>query len=213
MKRPITSFIIILSYFAIFTFILHSNDIQSLQTEESKILTVYFSCDSSNTIDQLITSATPEIENTKKLAEIIQQEIGGDLFPITTSEKYENNYHSVLEQSKNEKEKNLRPKLAAIIENMDSYDTVIIAFPNWWHTIPMPVFTFLESYDFSHKTIIPICTHGGGGIGNSMEDIMEASPPAVVTQGLAVNGYQINNAKETTTNFIKNILNKKIKGE
>ena len=71
---------------------------------------------------------------------------------------------------------------------MDEYDTVIVAFPNWWTTMPMAVFTFLESYDFTGKTLCPLITHGGSGFSNSLKDIKRLCPGAVITKGLAIHG-------------------------
>ena len=74
------------------------------------------------------------------------------------------------------------------MENMTEYDTVIVAFPNWWTIMPMAMFTFLESYDFSGKTICPLITHGGSGFSNSLKDIKRLCPNATITEGLAING-------------------------
>jgi len=75
---------------------------------------------------------------------------------------------------------NARPELTNTVENMESYDVIYLGYPNWWGTMPMAVFTFLESYDFSGKTIIPFCTHEGSGIGNSERDIKKLCPKAKV---------------------------------
>jgi len=177
---------------------------KEVNCDNSKVLIAYFSCDSSNTIDQLITTATPKIDNNNKLAEMIQTEIGGKLFPIITVEKYPNDYISVVNLAKIEKKNNSRPKLAEQIENITSYDVVVLIFPNWWSTMPMPVFSFLESYDLSGKTIIPICTHGGGGMGNAQDDIKKLCPNSEVKNGLAIYGNQINQSREKIFNFLKN---------
>ena len=93
-----------------------------------------------------------------------------------------------IEIAKREYNENARPALTARVENMDEYDTVILAFPNWWTTMPMAMFTFLESYDFSGKKLCPLITHGGSGFSNSLKDIKRLCPNANITEGLAING-------------------------
>ena len=82
---------------------------------------------------------------------------------------------------------NARPELTARVENMKEYDTVIVAFPNWWTTMPMAVFTFLESYDFAGKTVCLLITYGGSGFSNSLKDIQRLCPTARIARGLAIN--------------------------
>lgn len=73
------------------------------------------------------------------------------------------------------------------MENMEQYDTIILGYPNWWTSIPMPIAPFLEKYDFSGKTILPSCSHGGGGLGKSQTAIAKPVPDAVMAESLAVN--------------------------
>lgn len=80
---------------------------------------------------------------------------------------------------------------------MDQYDTIILGYPNWWGTFPMAVFTFLEEYDFTGKTILPFCTHEGSGLGGSERDIKRICPTATVAKGLAIHGSNVKNANET----------------
>ena len=77
---------------------------------------------------------------------------------------------------------------------MDQYDTIILGYPNWWNTFPMAVFTFLETYDFTGKTILPFCTHEGSGLGISVGDIKRCCPTATVGKGLAIQGGNVKNA-------------------
>ena len=79
-----------------------------------------------------------------------------------------------------------RPELETTIENMDDYDVIFIGYPNWWATIPMPIATFLESYDFSNKVIIPFCSHGGGGLGQSVTDIAKLAPNSRLGEPLSI---------------------------
>ena len=79
-----------------------------------------------------------------------------------------------------------RPALSARVDNMDAYDVILLGYPNWWASIPMPIATFLESYDFSGKTILPFCSHGGGRFGQSLTAIAKLAPQALITPGLSV---------------------------
>lgn len=106
----------------------------------------------------------------------IQKRTGGDLFPIRVKEPYSSDYEECLARAAEEKAENARPKLAARVRNMDDYDVVFLGYPNWWYTLPMPVLSFLEEYDFSGKTVIPFCAHGTGGLAESVSDLRAALP-------------------------------------
>lgn len=93
--------------------------------------------------------------NTVQMAEWIQQRIGGDLFSIIVTEQYSSDYEECLDRAADEKAANAHPKLAEHIDNIDNYDVIFLGFPNWWYTAPMAVFSFLEEYDLSGKTIVP----------------------------------------------------------
>lgn len=114
--------------------------------------------------------------NTAKLAGWIQKRTGGDLFSIRVKEPYSSQYEECLDRAAREKQNGLRPELTDRVPDMDSYDVIFLGYPNWWYTLPMPVMTFLESYDFSGKTVIPFCAHGTGGLAGSVDDLRAALP-------------------------------------
>lgn len=114
--------------------------------------------------------------NTARLAGWIQERTGGDLFSIRAKEPYSSEYEECLERAAWEKQIGSRPELTDRVADMDSYDVIFLGYPNWWYTLPMPVMTFLESYDFSGKTVIPFCAHGTGGLAESVEDLRAALP-------------------------------------
>lgn len=118
------------------------------------------------------------------LDEIVQ---GGDLFSIRTVQRYPVNYDELINVGGEERRENARPELAAHVENMESYDIIFLGYPNWWASIPMPIASFLEEYDFSGKTILPFCSHGGGGLGQSQTAIAKLVPDANMAEGLAIN--------------------------
>ena len=111
-----------------------------------------------------------------------------DVFQIDTVKKYSDDYMVCIEEAKQELREKARPALTAKVENMDQYDTVILGYPCWWGLPPMAVFTFLESYDFSGKKIIPFCSHEGSGMGGSLRQIKLSVPDAIVTNGVAIQG-------------------------
>lgn len=124
--------------------------------------------------------------NTRGIAEEIQSQTGADLFVIEPETPYSADYNTVLEQAQQDQNAQTRPPLTDHVEDMSQYDTIILGYPNWWASIPMPVATFLEEYDFTGKTILPFCSHGGGRFGQSLTAIAKLSPDAEIGEGLAV---------------------------
>ena len=124
--------------------------------------------------------------NTKGVAEEIRRQTGADLFEITMVNPYSTDYNTVLDEAQRDQNAQARPELATHVENMEQYDIVLIGYPNWWASIPMPVASFLEEYDFSGKTIIPFCSHGGGRFGQSLTAIAKLVPEAAMGEALSV---------------------------
>lgn len=140
------------------------------QYENSKILIAYFSWSG----------------NSKNAAQMIQEKTGADIFELELVNPYSSNYNTVLDQAQRDLNSNARPKIRNKVENMEQYDVVMIGYPNWWATIPMPIATFLEEYDFSQKTILPFCSHGGGEFGQSITDIAKLAPKSKIGEGLSI---------------------------
>ena len=124
--------------------------------------------------------------NTEGVAEEIQSQTGADLFEITMEDPYSDDYNTVLDEAQRDQNEQARPELASHVENMEQYDTIILGYPNWWASIPMPVASFLEEYDFSGKTILPFCSHGGGRFGQSLTAISKLAPDAAMGEALSV---------------------------
>ena len=150
---------------------------------DKKILVVYFSRTGEEYNVGKITKG-----NTAIVAEDIEQKIGADTFEIKPATPYPDEYEPCTEIAKRELESNTRPALAKNIDNLAQYDTIFLGYPIWWGDMPMVVYTFLESGDFSGKTIIPFCTHGGSGLGNTERAIEKTCPNAKVLDGLAIVG-------------------------
>ncbi len=124
--------------------------------------------------------------NTKGIAEEIRRQTGADLFEITLVHPYSDDYNTVLDEAQRDQNAQARPELAGHVENMGAYDTVLIGYPNWWASIPMPIASFLEEYDFAGKTIIPFCSHGGGRFGQSLTAIAKLAPDAIMGEALSI---------------------------
>lgn len=124
--------------------------------------------------------------NTRGIAEEIQAQTGADLFEITLENPYSSSYNTVLDQSQHDQNIQARPEITEHIDNMEEYDTILIGYPNWWASIPMPIASFLEEYDLSGKTIIPFCSHGGGRFGQSLTAIAKLAPDSAMGEGLSV---------------------------
>ena len=124
--------------------------------------------------------------NTRGIAEEIQSQTDADLFEIELVTPYSDDYNTVLDQAQHDQNIQARPKIKDQVEDFEQYDTVILGYPNWWASIPMPIASFLEEYDFSGKTIIPFCSHGGGRFGQSLTAIAKLAPDAVMGEPLSV---------------------------
>lgn len=124
--------------------------------------------------------------NTRAIAGQIHRKVGGDLVDLELVEPYSANYNTCLDEAQKDQRADARPELKTKIANMAQYDTVFIGYPNWWATIPMPIASLLEEYDFSGKTIIPFCSHGGGRLGQSVTDIAKLAPGAQIREALSV---------------------------
>lgn len=124
--------------------------------------------------------------NTRGVAEEINKQIGADVFEISPKKPYSNNYNTVLMEAQDDQHHQRRPELTNKVSNFDEYDTILLGYPNWWASIPMPIATFLEEYDFSGKTIIPFCSHGGGRFGQSITAISKLAPNSKIGKGLSI---------------------------
>ena len=159
-----------------------------------KTLIAYFSRKGENYVNGSMVNLS--VGNTEVAAKMAQKVIGGDLFEIKTVKIYPTDYTETTNVAQVEKSQNARPKLTVHVKNMDEYDTIILGYPNWWGTMPMAVFTFLEEYDFTGKTILPYCTNEGSGLGGSERDIKRVCKAANVKKGLAIHGGSVKSAAE-----------------
>jgi flavodoxin len=166
-----------------------------------KFLVAYFSRKGQNYVNGKIVDLP--IGNTEVVAKMIQKIIGGDFFHIESVKPYPKDYTETTEVAKTELCANARPELTNHVENMDEYDMILLGYPNWWGTMPMPMFSFLEIYDFSRKTIVPFCTHEGSGLGSSEQDIKKLCPKATVLNGIAIHGAGAGSANTKITEWLR----------
>ena len=143
--------------------------------------------------------------NTRKIANLIQQEVGGTIHEIRPQDPYPSSYDAVVDQAKIEIRTGYRPPLQSTLYHIESYDTVFVGSPNWWNTIAPPVATFLSEYDLSGKTIVPFCTHGGGGLGRIGRDIAKLCPQSTVLSSFEIYGSGRGNAQAKVSAWLRNI--------
>lgn len=167
----------------------------------SNTLIAFYSRADENYVSGMI--KTLKVGNTEVMSGIISKLTGGDLFKIEQVQAYSKNYNECIAQAQSDQKRSVRLQLKTYIKSIDGYDVIYLGFPNYWGTLPMAVFTFLEHYDFSSKTIIPFCTHEGSGMGSSISDIKQLCPTANVRSGLAVHGGSVQQSKKDIEKWIQ----------
>lgn len=143
--------------------------------------------------------------NTRKIARQIQKQSGGDIFEIQPVTDYPASYNKVLDRAKQEIKSGAKPLLRKQVVDMNHYETIFLGFPNWWNTFPAPVNTFLAEYDWNGKTIIPFCTHGGGGTGRSLSDIKRICSDSTIMDGLSIPGDEASHQNPEITALINQL--------
>lgn len=143
------------------------------------------------------------IGNTEVAAGIIQELTGSKVFKIEQIQAYSKGYNECIAQAQADQKRNARPELKSYPEDMEDYDTIYLGFPNYWGTMPMAVFTFLEHFDFKGKILKPFCTHEGSGMGSSIKDIKRLCPGAKVENGIAIYGSSVENARKAIEKWLE----------
>ena len=181
---------------------------------QSSLLVAYFSyAENAALPDDVDASASASIQpwngaltgNTGVVADMIAQATGADLFSIRTVEQYPDTYDATIDQGQQEQSDGARPELATHLENLDSYDTIFLGFPNWWGDMPMAVSTFLDEVDLSGKTVIPFVTSGGSGFSNTISTIQQMEPQATVQEGLSIGASSATGAQQQVESWLSEL--------
>lgn len=140
--------------------------------------------------------------NTEVIAEYIQLFTDADLFKVETKVEYPESYMECIEVAKKEQEEQKRPELKEMLDDISAYDTIFIGFPNWWGTLPMPMFTQLEQLDFNGKTVKPFVTHEGSGWGTSKKDLKLLCQGSDIKKGLSIPGARVYDVRDTVKSWV-----------
>lgn len=157
--------------------------------EAGNVLIVYFS----------------QTGNTETVANIIHDNVGGDIVKLETTEAYPSDYDELVDYAQQEQQEDAGPELSTVIENIEQYDTIFLGYPNWWGDMPMAIYTFLDTYDLSGKTIAPFITHGGSELSGTPENIQEEELNASVTEGLAIDGDEASDSSEDVVEWLNSL--------
>jgi flavodoxin len=143
--------------------------------------------------------------NTRLIANDIHQRVGGDIFEIRTVRRYAPDFDTTVDQAREDLRNDARPELAEKVANMQDYDVVFLGFPNWVGTMPMALFTFLEQHDFTDKTIVPFCTHGTSGIGNTISDLKRLKPQIDIRQHIDIYRNDVRTAEKPIEEWLRRL--------
>lgn len=161
----------------------------SQESGSKKVLVVYFS----------------HTGNTETVANFIHEAVGGDIVKLETEEPYTDNYNELLDIAQNEKNEKARPLLSTQIDNIEDYGTIFLGYPIWWGDMPMALYTFLDKYDLSGKTIAPFTTSGGSGLSGTPSNISDEEPNATVTDGLSIRDNNVESSQSEVNEWISKI--------
>lgn len=144
------------------------------------------------------------VGNTERAARMLAEITGGRLLKIEQAQPYSEDYKTCIAQAKRDLQAQARPEVLNLPENLDEYDEIYLGYPNYWGTMPMAVYAFLEKYDFSGKTIHPFCTHEGSGLSGTVRDVQNAAKGARVAKGLALCGSEVDGARPALEKWAAN---------
>ena len=143
--------------------------------------------------------------NTRAIARMIQVATGADVFEIVPANPYPESYGDVLARGRQELKDDLRPELKTAVPDLAPYDVIFVGSPNWFNTIVPPVMAFLSGRDFTGKTLVPFMTHGGGGLGKSLQDLKRLAPGATLLEARAFRGDAVADAGEDVLAWLRGL--------
>lgn len=142
------------------------------------------------------------VGNTEKAAKMIVELTGAELFKIEQQVPYAEDYDTCIAQAKKDLQAKARPALVSMPDDLVDYDEIYLGYPNYWGDMPMAVYSFLENFDWSGKTIHPFCTHEGSGLSGTERNIRNVCKGAEVTSGLAIHGSSVDSAKSALEKWV-----------
>lgn len=183
---------------------------KKVSSNHGKVLVAYFTVPETDGVDASSGASRVNVDgkmmgNTQYVASIISKTTGGDLFQIKTERTYPGSHQALIDAAKEENDNHARPKLTTHIKNLADYDVIFVGFPNWWYDMPMPLYTFFDEYDFSGKTVIPFCTHGGSRFSDAIKTIRGLEKDATVLDGYAVERDRVSESEELVNKWLKRI--------
>lgn len=143
--------------------------------------------------------------NTKKLTENIQGMTNADVVEIEPVTPYSEDYDTVEDQAKKEEDNNFMPEIKTKVDNIDSYDYILIGSPIWWYQVASPVKTFLSQTDLSNKNVALFVTHGGWGLGQSEDNIKDLCPNSKILESLAIEGEKVSESNDEVVEWLKSL--------
>ena len=167
-----------------------------------KTIVVYFSRNGENYYNGSIQNI--KVGNAQKIVNIIKEHKEVDEFEVKPLKPYSADYHTCTIEAKNEKNSHARPEIVGNYD-LSNYDHIILVYPSWWSTMPMCMFTYLDSQDLTNKHIYPICTHEGSGMGSSVNDLKKYYNEANIHNSLAVQGTYVESSTSKIIEYIKEI--------
>lgn len=175
-----------------------------------KVLVAYFSVPETDGVDassgaSRVVANGKVMGNTQYVASVISSATGADLFEIKTANGYPCSHQPIIDAAKKEQDDNARPRLTTHIKNLKDYDVVFVGFPNWWYDMPMPLYSFFDEYDFSGKTVIPFCTHGGSRFSDAVKTIRGLEEKATVLDGYAIARDHVPDSKDGILKWLERI--------
>ena len=179
------------------------------ENAKPKMLVTYFSVPETDAMDAS-TGASRMLKEgrmigtTAYVAELIGKITGANLFEIKTLNSYPTQSHKALvDYAKKEAESKTYPKIVNPISDFNDYEIVFVGYPNWWYDMPLVIYTLFNEYDFSGKTVIPFCTHGGSGFSQSIETIKRMEKNAKVISMPALSRNRVANAEESIKKWLQ----------
>ena len=184
---------------------------ENAESDGNNILIAYFTAAENSGVDAIASASytvvgSQAVGRIRAVADMIQKNVGGDLFSIQTSVVYPADGAKLIDYAAQEQEENARPELTTHIENLDQYDTIFIGYPNWWADLPMAVYSFFDEYDFSGKTIIPFNVHNGSRFSRTIQTIEELEPDAtVIEDGFTVSEQTVAEADPDVAEWLESL--------